>query len=812
MESWSQEIRYTLRSLARHPILVVVAVVSLALGIGINTAVFSVLDTLVLEPLPLRDPARSVAVSHRAPGKADGVTSFPAFVRYRERTDVFSDVTAFGSERPLLHIDGDRREQVYAEVVTASFFSVMDIRVPLGRPFGARDEGLGDEPVVILSHDFWRRRFDANPAMVGRSIVLNARTFIVIGIAGPGFSGLAPGISADVWMPIARWAELVGQPERLTSDERWVTVIGHLRPGVTVQQAQAALALMDQQPNRPAGEETVVRPAGGLHWDDDIIEALSLTGIAFAVGALVLALACANVANLLLARAAEREREMAVRLALGSGRARLMRLWIWDGVVLCLAAGVAALLVARWSLDLFAAFELPTFIGQSAMPALSLRFELDGWIFAFTFGLSLLTGIAIGLLSAVQAWKPDLTSALNADRLAGGRRAPGANARSAFIALQMALSLVLLIPCGLFVRSWLNASTIDPGFTADDVLLLPISSDQQGVRVQKPRDFEQRLAERVRELPGVEAATVTDPVPMWYGGSFSMFTPEGVAELGPQRLGYSSVGQGYFATLKIPLVRGRDFTAAEVAEASPRVAIVNETLARRFWPGGDALGKRLRSGGNAVFEVVGIARDARYLTLAETSRPWMYRPLPPGTAGNPGLSLAVRTRGDTALLKRAIEQEVNALVPGWPVFQFRQLSEALDLQRLAPRVGATLLGILGAFGLILAAIGIYGVVAYAVTHRTREIGVRMALGARHRDVIELMIRQGMSVCLIGAAAGVATTLAVSSVLGGLFYGISASDPLTYAAVPGLLILVALLACYVPARRAARIEPTEALRQ
>ena len=815
MESLVQEIRYSIRSLAMRPLVAVVAVLSLSLGIGINTAIFSILDRLVLEPMPLRDPDRSVVVFHSGPGRSDRGTSFPAFTRYRERTDIFTDVTAFSSDRPLLHTNGEKREQVYAEIVTATFFSATDVHVPLGRPFQAADDGFADEPVVLLSHDFWRRRFDANPEIVGQTIVLNDRPFTVVGVAGAGFTGVAPGISVDVWMPIARWAHLIGEPERLTGEEQWVTVIGRLAPGVTIAQAEAALRLTDRQLDRNPGDETYVRDANLALRDQAMAETLSVTGMAFAVGALVLALACANVANLLLARAAERRREMAVRLALGISRTRLLRLWVWDGVLLCLAAGVAGLLVARWSLGLVAALEVPIFIGQAAMPTLALNFTPDLPVFAFTLALSLATGLSVGFLSAVHVWTPDLRSTLNTDRLTDGPRASGGAARGAFIALQMAVSLLLLIPCGLFVRSWANALAIDPGFTVSGVLLLPISSDQQGVRVEKPPDFERILVERVRELPGVEAATVMDPVPLWYGGNFAFFEPEGdAASEGPQRVGFSRVAPDYFRTLKLPLLRGRDFTSSDLAAASAPVAIVNETLARRFWPDGDALGKRIRSR-KTLIEIIGIAADAKYLTLADAGRPWLYRPNHPESrpdSENPALSLAVRASGDPAHLRAAIRREVQNLVPDWPVFQFRDLSEGVELQRLVPRLGATLLGVLGTFGLILAAIGVYGVVAHAVTQRTREIGIRIALGAQHRDVMLLIIRQGMTVCTIGAAVGIVLALAVSRVLGSLLYGIGASDPPTYLAVVALLLAVALLACYLPARRATRVLPVDALRQ
>ena len=816
MEPLVQEIRYSVRSLATRPLVAVVAVLSLSLGIGINTAIFSILNMLVLEPMPLRDPGRSVMVYQSGPDQSDRGTSFPAFGRYRERTDIFTDVTAFSSERPLLHSDGERRDQVYAEVVTSTFFSMMNVHVPLGRPFQTRDDGLADDPVVLLSHDFWRRRFDADAQIVGRTIVLNDQPFTVIGVAGAGFTGVSPGISVDVWMPIARWVHLIGEPARLTGRGQWITVIGRLAPGLTMVQAETALRLMDRQLERQQGHETYVRMAGQALRGQTMLETLSVTGIAFAVGGLVLALACANVANLLLARAAERRREMAVRLALGISRMRLLRLWMWEGVLLCFAAGVAGLLVARWSLDLVAAFQLPIFIGQAAMPTLSLQFSPDLPVFAFTFALSLLTGLSVGFLSAVHVWKPDLRSTLNTDRLTDGPHASGAGVRGTFIALQMALSLLLLIPCGLFVRSWMNALAIDPGFSPAGVLLLPISSDQQGVRVVKPPDFARILADRVKELPGVEAATVMDPVPLWYGGNFAYFAPEeDTRPDGPQRVGFSRIAPDYFRTLKIPLLRGRDFAASDLAAAAAPVAIVNETLARRFWPNGDALGKRIRNG-KRLIEVVGIAADAKYLSLADSSRPYLYQPNHPAIgrpeSENPALSLAVRSSADPAQLRAAIRREVQILVPNWPVFQFRELNEAIELQRLVPRLGATLLGVLGTFGLILAAIGVYGVVAHAVTQRTREIGIRIALGATHRDVMLLMIRQGMAVCAVGAAVGIALALAASQVLGSLLYGVGSSDPPTYVVVATVLLTVALLACYLPARRATRVQPVDALRQ
>jgi putative ABC transport system permease protein len=374
----------------------------------------------------------------------------------------------------------------------------------------------------------------------------------------------------------------------------------------------------------------------------------------------------------------------------------------------------------------------------------------------------------------------------------------------------MALSLILLIPCGLLLRSSLNASTIAPGFSTENVLLLPISTDQAGVRVQKPADFEQRLVARVATLPGVDAATVMDPVPLWFGGNVGRFSIEtGQAPPAAERIGFSRVGPRYFETLRLALLGGRDFSPSDNPSA-PRVAIVNETMARRFWPGSSALGQRIREGDDAI-EIVGIAKDAKYLSLGEAAQPWLYLPLAQLATDNATLSLAVRAAGDPSGLRAGIEREVRALVPTWPAFQFRTLDEGPKLQQLLPRLGAMLLGALGAFGLLLAAMGVYGVMAYVVKQRTHEIGIRLALGSPTARVLALVMKQGMAVCLAGAAAGTILALIMTRPLSNLLNGIGAADPLTYTGVPLLLLGVALLACYVPARQVTQVNPLDALR-
>jgi putative ABC transport system permease protein len=378
------------------------------------------------------------------------------------------------------------------------------------------------------------------------------------------------------------------------------------------------------------------------------------------------------------------------------------------------------------------------------------------------------------------------------------------------IALQMVLSVLLLIPCGLFVRSWWQGGSIDPGFTATQVLLLPVSSRQPGVNVQKPGGFDQRLAERVALRPGVEAVTLMDPVPLWFNRNTThieaLSSPLAGARM---RIGFSRIAPNYFDVLRIPLLRGRDFTRADTSSAS-LVAIANETMARAFWPDGDAVGQQVREGKHLI-EIVGVARDAKYVHLGEASTPWLYFPLAQEPTDNPTLSLAVRTSGDPRTLQRAIEQDVKALVPTWPSFQFRVLDEGLELQRQLPRLAATLLGALGGVGLLLAMVGVYGLMAYLVKQRRHEIGIHLALGAPVRSVLALVIRQGMTVCVAGAVVGLMITLAAARFIGNVLYGISGADPLTYLIVPSLLLGVALLACYLPARQATRVPPVQALR-
>ena len=792
-------LRYSVRNLSRQPGFALVAIVSLAVGIGVNTAIFSVLDTLLFRPPALRHLDRSVVVHHRSPGNDSQGTSYPAFLHYRERTDIFAKSMAFTGPRPLVLTESARVDHVYAEPVTSQFFDIAAVRLRLGAPFPAGVDRPAGAPVIVLSHSFWSRRFNADPAIVGTSMRLNGELFTVTGVAEDGFRGLSPEVPADMWIPMTTWTTLAGEPGRLTGNEHWITTIAELAPGVSLEQAQTAMKIAGQALDPPAGQETVVRAAAdGLAII--VTDVLILVGGAFGIGLIVLALACTNVTNLLLAHAAARQHEMAVRLALGSGRARLVGLWIAESLVLSIAAAALGLMVSSWLLKAFGAFQLPSEIGEARAPSLPLEFDLDLRVFAFAMGLTAVVAIVVGLVCGLQSSRALTIARMNASRGSNRRFAPGFNLRSAVIALQMALSTMLLIPCGLFVRSALNAVSPDPGFDTADVLLLPIAARQAGVRVRKPDGFDRDLTERVRQLPGVLAATVMDPVPLWFGGRFAQYTADGQA---PIRLGHASVGLQYFETMRIPLVTGRDFESGDVATA-PAVAIINETMARRLWPDGNAVGQRLRDGDESI-EVVGVAGDSKYRSLSEASQPWVYRPITQLTSENVTLSLAVRAAGDPIALQAAIKREVQALMPHWPGFAFRTLDEGLAVQQALPRLAATLLGGLGLFGLFLATLGIYGVMAYVVRQRRQELGIRLALGAPTARVIGLVVKQGMFLCLAGTVAGTGVALAIAQLASSALSGVGGADIVTCIAVPLILLGIAFVACYLPARAVTRID-------
>ena len=813
-----QDVRYGLRMLARSPGFTLVAVVSLALGIGVNTAVFSLFNAVLLRQLPVvRGQERLVWL--RAP------SSYPDYLNYREQARGFDGVAAATGSREFSLTRGGEPELVRGEFVTANYFDVLGVGAHAGRGF-IESEGREPARVVVLGQHLWRTRFDSDRGIVGRQVTLNGLGFTVVGVAPEGFVGTEVGLNRELWVPLSTHAVLnppegarmldAGDGEDILQrrNTHWLAVFARLKAGVTREQAAAELAGIAGRVAEADGgrvsEEALRRvqllPLSGGMDPADREQALPVAGVVMSVLGLVLLIACANIAGLLVARAAVRRRETAIRQALGAGRARLVRQWLTESVLLSCLGGGAGLLLAVWANDLMVSYAAGT-------PVASLDLRLDYRVLAFTSLVSVGAGIAFGLAPALQASRLDIVTALKTEDAlarAGSRRS---RLRAAFVAAQVTLSVVLLVCAGLFIRSLWSAHAIDPGFRVERALTVPVDLGLLRYKSEEGRVFYRELLARVAAQPGVESASLVRFAQL--GSSFAQgqVVAEGRGAEGDEgtSTGFNIVGPDYFKTMGTRLVRGRDFTEAD-REGAPGVAVVNETLAALLWPGEDALGKRVsfEGAGGPFLEVVGVARDGKYRSLGDRSRPYVYRPLM--QSYEPRMTLVVRTSAaDPRALAGAVREHLRALDRNLPVADVRTLEEQFDLSLLPARVAAWTLGGFGLLALALAAIGIYGVVSYTVAQRTREIGVRMALGAGRADVLRLILGEGLSVVGVGLGLGLLLSFALTRVLGGFLYGVTASDPLTFVGVPALLGSIALAAGYLPARRAAKVDPMVALR-
>jgi predicted permease len=803
--------------LARTPGFTAVAVVSLALGVGVNTAVFSLFNAVMIRPVAaVADQSRLVWL--RAP------SSYPDYQDYREQARSFDGMAAATGTREFsLTRVGVEPELLRGEFVTANYFEVLGVGARVGRTF-SEEEGRGPAPVVVLAHDLWRTRFGADPSIVGRQIVLNGLGFTVVGVAPERFAGTETGLGRELWVPLStepllnppgagRFEDGSGVDILRRRHSHWLAVFARLRAGVTREQAAAEMSgiarrVAEANEGR-ADAETMRRVqllemSGGMD-PSDREQALPVAGVVMGVVGLVLLIACANIGGLLLARAASRRRETAIRQALGAGRARLVRQWLTESILLGLVGGAFGLLLAMWVNDLLASY-------ASATPVASLDLGLDYRVLVFTLLVSVGAGIVFGLAPALQASRLDIVTSLKTEdslARAGSRRS---RLRAAFVAAQVTLSVVLLVCAGLFIRSLQSAHSIDPGFRVERALTVPVDLGLLRYEEEAGRNFYRELLARVGAQPGVEGASLVRFAQL--GNSFAQgqVVAEGRASADEEgtTTGFNVVGPRYFRTMGTALVRGRDFTDAD-REGAPAVAVVNETLAATLWPGEDPLGKRLSYDGpkGPFLEVVGVARDGKYRSLGDRSRPYFYRPLM--QTYDPRMTLVVRTAGEPAALAGAVREQVRALDPNLPLAEVRTLEEQFDLSLLPARIAAWTLGGFGLLALALAGIGIYGVVSFSVAQRTREIGVRMALGAGRGDVLRLVMGEGLSVVGLGLAAGLALAFAATRVVEGFLYGVGATDPLTFVGVPLLLGAIAAGAGYLPARRATKVDPMEALR-
>ena len=809
-----QDLKYGARMLVKNPGFSLVAVLSLALGIGANTAIFSLINAILLRPLPVENAGTLVAVSttdQRNPGNLQ--LSHLNFRDLRSQNAAFTDMAAF-SFNGLNFSNGTESQQIAAQIVTANYFSLLGVHLPLGRGFIQSEEDQR-VPVAVLGAGFWQRTLGADPAIVGKTITLNRTPYTVVGVAPRGFTGTLLGGGPDVWLPITR--ELA--PVIDWFDGRrglWLFGVGRLKPGVTIDQARSNLksvfaTLATTFPADNKGRSVAVVPLlearlnPGGQGPNLVVQVSSLLMV---IVGIVLLIACANIANLLLARASKRRREIAIRLALGAGRGRLVRQLLTESVMLSVLGGAAGLLLAYWTLNALIGVRLPLPI------ALDNSIATDTRVLFFTLALSLATGVVFGLAPALQASRADVVPVLKNELVpsAGARRGLRSflSLRQGLVIAQVALSLISLIAAGLFLRSLRHQQQLDPGFQTAGVLVANFNLARSGYTADRGQLFFDQLVDRVAAQPGVVHAAIATGAPLAGGLARSVF-PEGMDTTSRDRVlvQVNAVGDGYFETLGIPILRGRAVTRADTL-LTPRVVVVNETMAQKFWPGQDALGKRFKFFGDADYStVVGVAKDSKYNAIAEAPIPFIYEAFRQRYAS--AATLHLRTAGDAGRLAGAVRHEVQKIDPAVPVFNPVTLEQQVSASLQPQQMNVVLLGFFGGLALLLAAIGLYGVTSYSVSQRTREIGVRMALGADPRHVLRLVLGHGMLLVGLGIAVGLTVAVAGAGVLSALVVGVDPRDPMTLAGTAAVLAVVALLANYLPARRATRIDPLIALR-
>ena len=821
LSSLVQDVRVTLRQIRRAPAFAVSAVLTLGIGIGANTGIFSLLNGY-LRPLPVPDAGRIVVIAAEMPGDETGFRyrfSYPALVDYREASGAFSDVFAFDTRIAGLSARAKTTQFVFHSV-TGDFFPGLGIRPFLGRII-ERNEGEhpGGERVVVLGYQFWQRRFGGDPAVIGEMVRIDGLPARIVGVTPPGFHGLYQGADIEGYVPLSSMSGRAVQGGRLFVDRtlRYLTMVARLRPGVTMEAAQQAVdataarlrAAYPQEKDVSARvlPETMARPIP-MRFLSELIPALQASMLGLA--GLVLLIACMNVANLLLIRATVRQREMAMRAALGGGRAQLVRLLLVESLFLAAAGTVAGLLFAKWATGLFlsrldVAVDLP----------LNWDFHYDWRVFAYAAILALTTGTLMGLAPALRASRARVTALLHDGGHGGSAGAGRQRLRSGMVIAQVAGSLVLLVVAALCVRSAQHAQRMDLGFDPGNVLTLRVDPHQVGYAGPRAAAFYDELERRIRALPSVDAYATAFSVPMGYIFDNCAAAPEGQLAPGEEpryHIGCNPVTPGYFDVMRIPLVEGRGFTDAD-DERSRHVVVVNQTLARRLWPGASAIGKRLvmsRFEGS-LWEVVGVAHDSKYLAVFESPLPHLY--LPMRQSASYLRVLHVRSSAPPELLAPLLQREIAALDPEVPVADVKTLNEVIQggMGFVIFRVGTMQAGSMGLLGLLLAVVGIYGVVSYGASQRTREMGIRLALGAAPAALGRLVLRQGAALVLGGVACGVLAAAGVTRALSRFFFLGSGVEAATVAGVALLLSAIALLACYLPARRAMRVDPIVALR-
>jgi len=803
-----QDLRYGIRTLSRTPGFTAVAVAVLALGIAANATVFTLANAFFLRPLPVADTDTVVRIcSNRY-----STTSQRSMLEFRRRNSTLSDLAGFQLRSFGLRIDSET-EHSFGEIVSGEYFTMLGVTAARGRLFGPDDDRSDAPPVAVLSHSFWTRRFGASSDAIGGTIALNGATFTVVGVASADFTGLMSPLRGDLWVPLSADALLRPALEPAARmDSLTMHLVGRLRPGVDRVTAQADLDTIGRQLRAAAGQggergQAVTVYAGTILHPEIAPPVAVFTGILMAAVALVLLIVCVNVANLVLARAAGRSTELAIRQSLGAARGRLIRQLLTENLLLSSAGAVLGLAVAFWCTRLAMSMRLPVPV------PIALDLPVDLRVLAFTAIVAIATTLAFGIVPALAVSRVDLVSALKG--MQDGRQHGWL--RSAFLVAQVSMSVLLLIMAGLFIQDFRNAQSLELGFEAAHVQTASIDLETRGYTEARGQELVRELVERLEAAPGVVSASVLDIVPVTLSNRVAIVLRDGDAEPVPGQepvvpmVYMNTVGPGHFKTLAIAIAAGRDFTNRDDRASTP-VAIVNETLARRFWPGQDAVGQHLRpmsSGMNATMEVVGVVRDSKYVSVNEEPRPFMYRPF--AQEYTPHVTLLVRAAGLPAATLPTITGVVHGLDPGLAVFNASSLTDATAVSLLPWRIAGGLLGALGLLALVLAALGMYGVLSFVVQSRTREMGVRVAIGATPQSVARMVVRQAMTWTATGMALGLVLAIGVTRFPAAFLFGISPTDLWVFAGVILLLSLVAFTAALVPALRASRLDPIAALR-
>jgi predicted permease len=823
MHTFWQDIRFALRILIKSPGFSVIAILSLALGIGANTTIFTVVNAILLNPLPVKQISRVVqvdTVDTKTRVTAANVTklgmSYPNCQDYARNSKVFSGLSCIAGPLPLTWSGGTEPKQIFGQMVSANYFDVLGLRPAAGRLFMPdEDTKLGGNNVVVLSYSLWVNKFGSDPNVVNKTLTLNATSYSIVGVAPRGFKGAFTfGNAEQVWLPVSMYPQvLAGFFKDNFNDRRFLAtaVIGRLKDGVSLGEAEASLktlasSLEREFPKDNASRSVALTPlaeaAVGVNNRNQFV---LIGGFMMAIVGLVLLIACANLANLLLAQSAGRQKEIGLRAALGASQVRMARQLLTESMVLAILSGVVGLAIAYAGRAVLWSFRPPFILDGDV------DLSFDSHVLFFTLGVALLTAVTIGLAPAVKVAKPNLIEALNVGGRGGTVGWTRSPLRSLLVVTEIALALVALIGAGLFVRSMQNAQRIDPGFESKKLFVFAFDLGALHYDEGRGQQYFRVAIDRAKAVPGVESATIASNFPLGGGLGRTVF-PEGEDEASGYRgtlTQLNDVDTNFFRTLRIPVVGGRDFTDADRKDTHP-VAIISEAMANQFWPGQNAVGKRFHFFGEPQLrEVVGVVRNTVVNAIGEDPQPLAYLPLTQDFA--PAATMQVRTSGSPESVIAAVRSQVQSLDTNLALTNLNTIEELIDQGLWAPRVGAGLLAVFGALALLLAIVGVYGVLSYSVSQQTREIGIRMAMGARTASVLSLVVRQGMRLALVGLALGLVIAFAGMRLLSSLLFGVSAHDPATFAGVSLILATAAILGCYVPARRAAKINPISALR-